>query len=212
MTTIKSFCFGPFSENTYLLINEDKKCWIIDPGFYGQNERNLFVNYLEQNEIQPVRLLNTHCHLDHIFGNDFLRKKYNLDLEIHPLEIPILAAAPQIGRMYGVPLDEQKPADLFIEDNAVLDFFGTQINVFLTPGHSPGSICFYNKKEQFIIVGDVLFNGSIGRTDLPGGDYDTLISSIKNRLLVLEDEVEVYNGHGPKTTIGNERRNNPFLN
>ena len=212
MTTIKSFCFGPFSENTYLLINEDKKCWIIDPGFYGQNERNLFVNYLEQNEIQPVRLLNTHCHLDHIFGNDFLRKKYNLDLEIHQLEIPILAAAPQIGRMYGVPLDEQKPADLFIEDNAVLDFFGTQIIVFLTPGHSPGSICFYNKKEQFIIVGDVLFNGSIGRTDLPGGDYDTLISSIKNRLLVLDDEVVVYNGHGPKTTIGNERRNNPFLN
>lgn len=212
MTTIKSFCFGPFSENTYLLINEHKNCWIIDPGFYGQNERNLFINYIDQHDLKPVRLLNTHCHLDHIFGNDFLRKRFNLNLEIHPLEVPILAAAPQIGKMYGVPLDEQKPADLFIEDNAILDFFGTEISVMLTPGHSPGSICFYNKKEKFIIVGDVLFQGSIGRTDLPGGDYNTLIASIKNRLMVLDDDITVYNGHGPKTTIGAERRLNPFLN
>ena len=212
MTTIKSFCFGPFSENTYLLINEHKNCWIIDPGFYGQNERNLFINYIDQHDLKPERLLNTHCHLDHIFGNDFLRKRFNLNLEIHPLEVPILAAAPQIGKMYGVPLDEQKPADLFIEDNAILDFFGTEISVMLTPGHSPGSICFYNKKEKFIIVGDVLFQGSIGRTDLPGGDYNTLIASIKNRLMVLDDDITVYNGHGPKTTIGAERRLNPFLN
>lgn len=211
MTIIKSFCFGPFSENTYLLVNENKKCWIIDPGFYGQNEKNLFINYIEQHQLQPVRLLNTHCHLDHIFGNDFLRKKYDLKLEIHPLEVPVLASAALVGKMYGVPMDDQKPADSFIEDGAVLDFFGTDIEVMFTPGHSPGSICFFNRKEKFIISGDVLFEGSIGRTDLPGGDYNTLITSIQSKLMQLDDDIVVHSGHGAKTTIGKERKSNPFL-
>lgn len=212
MTTITSFCFGPFQENTYIITHESKDCWIIDPGCYTDAEKNELTNYIDSQGLRPVRLLNTHCHLDHIFGNELLKERYGLKLAIHPLEIPVLEMAPQISRMFGVHLPPQQAADIFLEENDVLALHDAKFEILFAPGHSPGSICFYNRQEGYIISGDVLFQGSIGRTDLPGGNYATLINSIQTKLFTLDDETEVYSGHGAVTKIGFEKRYNPFFN
>jgi len=167
---------------------------------------------IEELELRPVRLLNTHCHIDHVFGNAFASKRYQLPLEIHEREIPVLNSLNQTALFLGVSVEEPSPAPgRFIEIDEVIAFGQTRLEVLFTPGHSPGSISFYCRDSGFIIAGDVLFQGSIGRTDLPGGDYDVLINSIKTQLLTLDDAVRVYPGHGPATTIGGERLRNPFL-
>jgi glyoxylase-like metal-dependent hydrolase (beta-lactamase superfamily II) len=158
-----------------------------------------------------VRLINTHCHLDHIYGNKFIATEYNLELGIHKKELDILHRAEIGARMFGAKIPERQEPGYFIEEHEILQLADVSFHVLFTPGHSPGSICFHNTEEQYVIVGDVLFLGSIGRTDLPGGDYDTLIKSIKTELLVLDAPTEIYNGHGPSTTIGEEIKNNPFL-
>jgi len=167
---------------------------------------------IEEYGLNPVRLLNTHCHIDHVLGNAFAAKRYQLPLEIHEREIPILNSLLQTALYFGVSVEEASPAPgRFIEVDEVITFGDTRLEVLFTPGHSPGSISFYCREARFIIAGDVLFQGSIGRTDLPGGDYDVLINSIKTQLLTLDDVVKVYPGHGPATTIGGERSRNPFL-
>lgn len=211
MTTITSFCFNPFQENTYIITHESKDCWIIDPGCYSEEEKKVLTGFIDGHQLKPVMLLNTHCHLDHIFGNEFLKEYYGLQLAVHRLELPILQSAPQISGMFGVHIPPQQAPEIFLEEHQVLQLQDTSFEILFTPGHSPGSICFYNRKEGYVISGDVLFQGSIGRTDLQGGDYETLLSSIKTRLFTLDDETEVYSGHGPVTRIGFEKRYNPFF-
>ncbi|MBK9328429.1 MAG: MBL fold metallo-hydrolase [Sphingobacteriales bacterium] len=210
-TDIAVFCFNPFQENTYILSSPGKECWVIDPGCYTLQEQKILAAYIEKNALKPVRLLNTHCHLDHIYGNKFISDEYRLELGIHEKEIPVLQSASIGARLFGAKIPDKCEPGYFIKEGDVLELKDTSFSVLFTPGHSPGSICFYQEEEHFAVVGDVLFSGSIGRTDLPGGDYDTLIKSIKTRLLVLEDLTEIYNGHGPSTTIGEERKYNPFL-
>jgi len=212
MTLVAKFTFNPFQENTYVLHDDSKECVIIDPGCFHEAERKELTDFIEKEGLKPVRLINTHCHIDHVFGNHFISKKYDLPLEIHEGELPVLNAVPQMAMMYGIPFSEPTPkVEKFIKEGDIIEFGNTKLESLFTPGHSPASLSFFCKKSNFIIAGDVLFYGSIGRTDLPGGDYNTLISSIKDKFFPLGDAVEVCPGHGPKTTIGYERKTNPFL-
>ncbi len=212
MTLVAKFTFNPFQENTYVLYDDTKECIIIDPGCYDEDEKLELVNFIEQKKLNPVRLINTHCHIDHVFGNHFISEKYNLPLEIHEGELPLLNAVPQVAMMYGIPLrDPILTAKKFIKEGEIIKFGNSSLESIFTPGHSPASLSFFCKKANFIIAGDALFHGSIGRTDLPGGNHNQLISSIKNKLFPLGDKVEVYCGHGPNTTIGYEKKTNPFL-
>jgi hydroxyacylglutathione hydrolase len=211
MLTIKQFTFSPVQENTYILYNEEKDCIIIDPGCYSSQERNQLKDYVVEHGLQPKYLLNTHCHLDHIFGNRFVATTFGLVLHIHPNEEKVLSMGPTFGDMWGLPFQNYEGELVFLKEGDTIRLGNDLLEILEAPGHSPGSICFYNSKQQFIIGGDVLFNGSIGRTDLPMGDFDTLINSIRTKLWPLPDEVVVYSGHGPTTTIGKEKRSNPFL-
>jgi hydroxyacylglutathione hydrolase len=212
MTEIFSFTFNPFQENTYIVASsKDRTCWIIDPGCYGASEQQQLLDFISRQQLVPKRLLNTHCHLDHIFGNALIADNYGLAPEWHPKEDVVMSGAALAAMMYGVKAPEYRAPGNKLQENTSLLLGGAAFRILFTPGHSPGSVCFYNEAEGYVIVGDVLFQGSIGRTDLPGGNYDTLIHSIRSQLLTLPDEVVVYNGHGPSTTIGEERRGNPFL-
>lgn len=211
MIEIQYFAFNPFQENTYLLINEKKDCIIIDPGCYFEEERKELLQYIEKEGLNVTRLLNTHCHLDHIFGNKLIARTFNVGLEIHRLEQAVLDRSPQVGVMYNVPFDPSPMPARYIEEGEKIRLGDDVLDVLFTPGHSPGSICFYHAAQQFLIGGDVLFYQSIGRTDLPGGHHNTLLNSIRQQLFVLPDDVKVYPGHGQPTTIGFEKKHNPFL-
>lgn len=211
MIHIKAFTFSPISENTYVLYNNDGKAIIIDPGCYFPNEQETLKDFLTDNSLSPVYLLNTHCHLDHVFGNKWVHETYGLEPHLHPNEQAMLALAPVSGERWGLPFQNYTGPLHFLNDGDTVLLGETEIQVILAPGHSPGSICFYIPSQGDLIGGDVLFRGSIGRTDLPGGDSETLLNSIREKLWVLPDETVVYSGHGIKTTIGYEKRNNPFL-
>lgn len=211
MLEIQCFTFNPFQENTYLLINEKKDCIIIDPGCYFEEERKELLAYIEKEGLNVTRLLNTHCHLDHIFGNRLVAKTYGVGLEIHMLDKIVLDRSPEIGKMYNVPFEPSVEPARYLEEGEKIQLGDDELVILLTPGHSPGSVCFYCAAQQFIIGGDVLFYQSIGRTDLPGGNHQTLINSIQEKLFVLPDDVTVYPGHGKSTTIGFEKRTNPFM-
>ena len=213
MTKVLPLPQNPFSENTYIVFDEEtREAIIFDPGCFTNAEEQALSALIEEHSLKPVRLINTHCHLDHVFGNDYVAKKYGLQLGIHELEEPILTAAPVISQTYGLPpMTPSPPADYFINEGEVIELGSARLEVLLCPGHSPGSLCFYNRAEGYVIAGDVLFRRSIGRTDLPGGDHQTLLGSIHTKLFPLPDETVVYPGHGPSTTIGEEKRENPFL-
>lgn len=208
---IKEFVFNPFQENTYVVYDETNECVIIDAGCYDQEEEVQLASFIAAKKLKPVALLNTHCHVDHVFGNAFIFKSYQLLPQIHELEQPILEAAPLICEAYGLTMSPSPGGEVSLKDKGVFRFGNSALKMIWVPGHSPGSICFYNEKDLVLIGGDVLFQGSIGRTDLPGGSAQTLLSSIQLRLFALPDEVVVYPGHGPQTTIGYEKKFNPFL-
>lgn len=211
MLKIKSFEFSPIQENTYILYNDVKDCIIIDPGCYFDEEKDELVQYIVKMGLKPRMLLNTHCHLDHVFGNKFISEKYGLTLHIHENEKPVLAFAPASGLMYNMPFDNYTGKFIFLTDNEMIKLGEDELRVILTPGHSPGSLSFYCKKDKFVISGDALFFRSIGRTDLPLGDHETLIKSIRERLFSLPGETKVYSGHGQVTNIGDEKSENPFF-
>ena len=211
MLQIKSFEFSPIQENTYLLFNENKDAVIIDPGCYFEEEKEQLKNFIEENNLQPTYLLNTHCHLDHVFGNKFVSECFDLVLHLHEIEKQVLAYAPTSGLMYNMPFDNYTGEFIFLKEGDTINLGQDELLVIEAPGHSPGHVCFYCKQQNFIIGGDVLFHRSIGRTDLPGGNHQTLINSIRNKLFVLPDETIVYSGHGEPTTIGEEKKYNPFL-
>jgi hydroxyacylglutathione hydrolase len=211
MIKVHHFCFNPFQENTYILSDETRECLIIDPGCYDSGEQQMLVNYITAQGLVPVRLLNTHCHVDHVFGNRFIADKYGLKLEIHPLEKPVLKTFLQVAHLYNLQAEASPEPGSFLKEGEFIHFGKSELEIRFTPGHSPGSICFVSKDQQFVIGGDVLFQGSIGRTDLPGGDHATLLDSIRTQLFVLADAYTVYPGHGDPTTIGFEKQYNPFL-
>jgi hydroxyacylglutathione hydrolase len=213
MTLVAKFTFNPFEENTYVVYDDSGECVIFDPGCFTAAEKKLLADFISANELTPVRLINTHCHLDHVFGNKFVAEQYGLGLEIHEGELPVLKAVPQVCAMYGLPLPEASPMPTgFLEGGTTLSFGNTEMAILFTPGHSPASLSFFCKEGNFVIAGDVLFRESIGRTDLPGGNFQTLIQSIKTQFYPLGDEVLVYSGHGEETTVGYEREHNLFLN
>ena len=211
MLTIKQFTFNPVQENTYVIFNDSGACAIIDPGCYFDYEYKELTEFIDKNDLLPKCLLNTHCHLDHVFGNRQVAERYKLKLQMHPNEKKLFDYAPVSGEMWGLPFKNYEGEILYINEGNQVAIGEDQLEIFLTPGHSPGSITFYSSKDKFAISGDVLFRSGIGRTDLPGGDYDTLITSIQTKLFSLPDDVVVYSGHGPETTIGDEKRSNPFL-
>jgi len=211
MVDVKVFIFSPVQENTYVLFNEQKNCIIIDPGCYYDSERDELAAFIQNNELTPKLLLNTHCHLDHVFGNKWVAEKYGLKLHLHEKEKPVLEYAPASGLMWNLPFDNYKGDVLYLRENDVVRLGEDEFDVFFTPGHSPGSIVFYCRKQHFVIGGDVLFKMSIGRTDLPGGNHHTLLKSIHTKMFVLPDETIVYPGHGEATTIGFEKKHNPYI-
>ena len=212
MLKIKSFVFSPIQENTYLLYNEFNDCVIIDPGCYFPEEQDELKSFITQSNLKPVMLLNTHCHLDHVFGNKFVAETDGLTLQLQAKEKTLLDYAPTSGLMYDMPFDNYTGEYIYLKENDIVKFGDDELKVIEAPGHSPGHICFYCVKQHFIISGDVLFNRSIGRTDLPGGNHQTLIKNIREKLFILPEETKVYSGHGPETTIGEEKKYNPFLN
>ncbi|NRA48428.1 MAG: MBL fold metallo-hydrolase [Phaeodactylibacter sp.] len=214
MAEVLKQTFNPFQENTYIVYDETGACVIFDPGCYSAEERAALQAIIQEHKLTPERLINTHCHIDHVFGNQFVMDTYGLELEIHKGEIPVLEAAPQSASRFGLPLPPGQFAGTpgkFIEPGAEITFGNTRLKALFTPGHSPASLSFFCEADRFLIAGDVLFMGSIGRTDLPGGDFNTLIQSIQTELFPLGDDVTVYPGHGPATNIGYEKQHNPFL-
>jgi len=211
MIQIKSFAFNPYQENTYILFDESNECVIIDPGMYTGDEQNAFLKFIADHDLKPVLLLNTHCHIDHVLGNKFIFDTYGLLPRFHKGEQAVINSvvsyAPQMGIRYDVsPLPE-----FYLPESGTIEFGNSKLDLIFAPGHSPAHLCFYNKEQQFIIGGDVLFYRSIGRTDLPGGNFDLLILNIREKLFTLPDEVRVFPGHGPSTSIGFEKQHNPFL-
>ena len=196
-----------------MIFDSTNECIIIDPGCYDKNEKQILQDYILSNNLVPTKLLNTHCHIDHILGNNFVSKTWDLELEIHHKDIDLLKNSKNIADLYGFVNYENSPiTNKFLVEGDIIEFGKSKLEVLFTPGHAPGHISLYSKNENFIISGDVLFNNSIGRTDLPGGNYSTLIDTIKSKILCLDDSTVVYCGHGPSTTVGKERINNPFLN
>lgn len=211
MIQVKMLTFNAFQENTYVVYNAHKEAIIIDPGCNTESEKEVLFSFIETNGITPIHLVNTHCHIDHILGNKFISERYNLKLMAHNLEEPILASGSAVSNMYGILYDPSPEIEIFLNEGDDFYLGDDSFELFLCPGHSPGSLCFYNSDSKILIGGDVLFQGSIGRTDLPGGDFNTIIKSIKQKLFRLPDETTIYCGHGPNTTIGFEKRTNPFL-
>jgi len=211
MLTVKVFSFNPVEENTYVLYNEKRLCCIIDPGCYFPEEEVILKEFIGENSLHPVLLLNTHCHLDHVFGNKFVHDTWGLTLHIHEKEKLMLDLAPASGEMWQLPFNNYEGDLVYIKEGSVMKIGSDELAVLFAPGHSPGHVCFYDEADGFAVSGDVLFNGSIGRTDLPGGDFNTLIESIQTQLFTLPDDTKIYPGHGPLTTVGFEKMNNPFV-
>lgn len=212
MLSIQRFTFNPIEENTYVIYNEAGDCAIIDPGCYYDSERLKLKAFIQEKKLTPIHLINTHCHLDHVFGNKFVSESWNLPLQLHEGEKVVLAFAPKSAEMYGLPFDNYTGEMKFLKEGDTIKLGNDELQVLFTPGHSPASLSFYNEKDGFLISGDVLFAGSIGRTDLPGGSFDVLENSIRSKLYVLPDDVKVFPGHGGGTSIGFEKKNNPFVN
>lgn len=211
MIEIKRFYFNDLRVCTYILWDSTKEALIIDPGMYSEAENERLASFIEENGLKPVKLLNTHGHFDHIMGNAFVVEHWGIDSYIHPADKPHLQRAVQYSEMFGYKV-EQPPLDTIdIEEGERISFGDSYVEVMATPGHTRGGVAFYHPEEKFVITGDSLFAGSIGRTDLPGGDYEELMATLLGKIVKLGDDYRVYPGHGPATTIGEELDNNPFL-
>lgn len=211
MISVRKFVFNDFQVNTFIIYDETKECLVVDPGCYSFYEKNELKNYCEENNLKPVKIINTHGHIDHILGNLFVKENFSIRVAAHKADQDYIKGFSEQGMMFGYDIDNPGEIDEFLEDGDIIKFGVSELKVIHVPGHSMGSIALYSEEQKFLIAGDVLFNGSIGRTDLPGGDYDIIINSIRTKILTLPAEVTVYPGHGPSTTISYETETNPFL-
>jgi len=209
MLSIQSFTFNPFAENSYIVYNAEGDACILDPGCMQEDEEAQLLDFITKQKLTPRRLIQTHSHIDHVLGTAFVSKKFSLVPEIHPDDRVVYESANQTAAMYGLPL-KGLPAmkELTAE---TIELGEDQLEIRFTPGHCPGHIVLICHAQEFVIGGDVLFRGSIGRTDLPGGDFQQLEESIRTQLYTLPESYTVYSGHGPETTIGFEKLNNPFV-
>ena len=211
MIQIKAFVFNPFMENTYVVYDDEtKECAIVDPGCYEDYERKELSDFITENNLKVTKLLNTHCHIDHVLGNKYVKDTYQVDLYIHKQDDPTLRAVMTYAPPYGFNHYESTEADQYLEEGDSVNIGNYKFDVLFVPGHAPGHIAFINHDHDICLSGDVLFQGSIGRTDLPGGDFETLIQSIHQKLFTLDDNFTVYPGHGPTTSIEIEKKSNPF--
>ena len=209
---IKKFTFNPVEVNAIILWDDTLECVIIDAAcFYPQEEQKL-KSFIETNHLNPVRLLNTHGHFDHLMGNLFVDKTWGLKTEIHKEDNYLVGNASNQSLMFGMSISKPPLPGSFFEDGDVLTFGNSSLKVIHVPGHSPGGVAFYSEADKLLIAGDILFSGSVGRTDLPKGNHQQLITGIKEKLLILPPDTKVYCGHGPETTIGAEKSYNQFLN
>lgn len=213
MLKIARFEFSLFGINTYVVFDpESREAAIIDPGMMGIEEENAMRDFIEHEHLKVTHLINTHLHIDHAVGNRFVADRYGVGVEAHPLDEPLLQRIMDQAREFGIR-EKVHPTEIEhrLKEGDVIRIGSGSLEVIHVPGHSPGSIVLYDRADGFIIAGDVLFQGSIGRTDLPGGSYDQLVRGITEKLLQLPDNTDVFPGHGPATTIGRERVANPFL-
>lgn len=203
---VNAFTFNALQENTYIVSDETNECVIIDPGCADKAERQELEFFIKQNSLKPVHLLNTHCHIDHVLGNAFVKQTYKLKLSIHPVETETLRSVKLYAAMYGYPNYEETEAEIFVQEGEKITFGNSVLDILFVPGHAPGHIAFVDFASKQVFAGDVIFKQSIGRTDLPGGNFKQLEHSIRTKLYALADDFVVYCGHGPKTTIGMEKK------
>ncbi|MXV49548.1 MBL fold metallo-hydrolase [Pedobacter sp. HMF7647] len=211
MLQIKSFVCNAFQENTYIVYDDTKECVIIDPGMSTGSEENELLRFIAHHKLKPVLSLNTHCHLDHVFGNKFVFDTYGLLPQFHEGEMFILSAMPAYSQSVGMKYDLSPLPEVYLPESGAVTFGNTAFDLLFVPGHSPAHLCFYSKADKVLLSGDALFYGSIGRTDQPGGNHQQLLTNIKEKLFTLPEDVTVYPGHGQSTTIGFEKYNNPFF-
>lgn len=212
MIKVHKLTFNPFQENTYILSDETGESVIIDPGCYDQAEQFELESYIEKLKLTPVKLINTHCHIDHVLGNYFVAKRYNLELGIHKDDLVTLQSIPNYAHVYGFAGYQLSPEPgYFLKEGEQLIFGNSSVEIIFGPGHAPGHVAFYSEPDNFVINGDILFQGSFGRVDLPGGNFKTLKETITKKMFKLPDATVVYCGHGGETTIGAEKKSNPIL-
>ncbi len=212
MLKIETFTVNPFFENTYVIYDSDtKEAIVIDPGFFTFQEQEKFNNFLQNNSLTLVDCICTHCHIDHICGANFIYNKFNLAPKIPVGELPLYEQAEAQAVLFQFPLEELPKPEAILREKQKISVGNEMLEIISCPGHSPDHIAFYHRASNQLIAGDILFKGSIGRTDLPGGDYETLITNIRQKLFLLPDETIVFPGHGPTTTIEEERLYNPFV-
>ncbi len=211
MMTIKNFVFNELEVNGFVLYDETLECIIVDPGCNSPKQCTVLKEFVSEHLLKPVFIVNTHGHFDHIFGNAWCKETYKCPLLIHEHDLHILEQGDKFAGIFGFEIDRSPMPDRYLKHGETLVFGNTRLEILHVPGHSPGSIVLYSAPDQLMISGDVLFNGSVGRTDLPGGDHNQLISGIREKLMVLPRETVVWPGHGPRTTIGHEYDTNPFL-
>lgn len=212
MLHIKKFTFNPFSENTYILYNEHKYCLIIDPGNYHKQETHALRKFIQTEQLMVKNILLTHAHIDHVLGLQWCFDYYNVPVLLHQMEEEILKRNPMTAQQYGLIFKPFEGETIFLKEGDSISLNNDHLSVLHVPGHAPGHIAYYCKDQDFIISGDVLFQSSIGRTDLYKGDPSVLIQSIKTKLLTLPEITLVFCGHGEHTCIGFEKKHNPFLN
>jgi hydroxyacylglutathione hydrolase len=211
MISVEVLTFNMFSENTYILYDETKECVIIDPGCGDYQERMELKSLIEGRGLKVRHLLNTHAHIDHVLGNDFVKKTYDVKYYLHKKDLPILENAAERATNYGFPGYVGAEVDVFIEEGDIIEFGNSKLEILFVPGHAPGHVAFISKPDLLCVSGDVLFKRSIGRTDFPLCNHNDLILSIKEKLYTLNDAMIVLPGHGQFTTIGEEKVSNPYV-
>lgn len=209
---LQKFVFSPFQENTYVIWDEhSRESYIIDPGCFNANEEDILKQFVESNDLLVTYLINTHCHIDHVFGNAFVMEQWNPKFIAPEEDLPLLKMVVEQGKQFGIEVKSSPEPISFISEDLVLKLNETELKFIFTPGHTPGEYSIFIPEENICITGDVLFRGSIGRTDLWGGNFETLMHSIKTKLLILPDETAIYPGHGESSTIIQEKTHNSFL-
>lgn len=211
MLKVHAFVFNAFQENTYVVYDELGNALIFDAGASSPQEEQELVSFITENKLTPIALINTHCHIDHVLGNKFVYNQYGLIPQMHEGEVPILVSVDNYAPSFGIRYETSPIPETFLEEGDEISLGKHSLKALLVPGHSPAHLCFYSAEFGFLIAGDVLFRNSVGRTDLPGGNHQQLMDSIKREVYTLPADTIVYPGHGPSTTVGYEKATNPFV-